>query len=69
MSGSSRNARRCAKALGVPVIGTFGVIILAKRQSLIAAAEPVIQSVLDAGLYYDDESIRTLLSSVGERWP
>lgn len=64
-----RNARRCAKALGVPVIGTFGVIIRAKSQGVIAAAEPVIRSVIDAGLYYDDQSIRMLLSSVDEHWP
>lgn len=63
-----RSARRCASALGVPVIGTFGVIIRAKKRGLIAAAQPVIRSVIDAGLYYDDQSIRTLLSSVGERW-
>jgi predicted nucleic acid-binding protein len=62
------NARRCAKALSVPVIGTFGVIIRAKKQGLISAAATVIRSVIDAGLYYDDQSIRTLLASVGERW-
>jgi predicted nucleic acid-binding protein len=63
------NARRCAKALRVSVIGTFGVIVRAKQHGVIAAAQPVIQSVVDAGLYYDDDAIRTLLSSVGECWP
>jgi predicted nucleic acid-binding protein len=64
-----RNARRCAKALGVSVIGTFGVIIRAKQHGLIAAAQPVIRSVVDAGLYYDGEALQTLLSSIGESWP
>jgi predicted nucleic acid-binding protein len=64
-----RNARRSAKALGVSVIGTLGVIIRAKKHGLIAAAQPVIRSVVDAGLYYDDHAIQTLLSSVGESWP
>lgn len=63
-----RMARRCAAALAVPTIGTFGVIIRAKRQDLVPAAGPVIRSVVDAGLYYDDAAIRTLLSSVGESW-
>lgn len=64
-----RSARRCAKALGVPVIGTFGVIIRAKQRGLLASAQPVIRSIVDAGLYYDDAAIRTLLSSIGENWP
>lgn len=64
-----RSARRCAKALGVPVIGTFGVIIRAKQRGLTASARSVIRSIVDAGLYYDDAAIRTLLSSIGESWP
>lgn len=64
-----RSARRGAKALGVSVIGTFGVIIRARQRGLLVAARPVIRSVVDAGLYYDDDAIRTLLASVGESWP
>lgn len=64
-----RNARRCAQALGVSVIGTLGVIIRAKRHGLIDLAAPIIRSVLDAGLFYDDEGVRRLLEDVGERWP
>ena len=64
-----RNARRCAKALGVPLIGTFGVILRARRQGLISAAKPVIRAVVDAGLYHDDDAIRALLSHEGESWP
>ncbi len=63
-----RSARRCAKALRVPVIGTFGVIIRAKQQGLIGSAAEVIRSVLDAGLYYDHEFIRKLLQHLGEDW-
>jgi predicted nucleic acid-binding protein len=64
-----RNARRCARVLGVPVIGTFGVIGRAKKHGLIPAARPVIQAVVDAGLYYSDDAIRSLLAQVGESWP
>lgn len=64
-----RNARRCAKALEVPVIGTFGVIVRAKKQGLIAAAGPVIRALVDGGLYYDDDGIRALLSGIDEHWP
>ena len=51
------------------MIGTFGVIIRAKQHGLIAAAQPVIRSVVDAGLYYDGGALQTLLSSIGESWP
>ena len=64
-----RNARRCAKALDVSVIGTFGAVIRAKHQGLIPAARPVIRSIVSAGLYYDDHGLRRLLSSVDESWP
>jgi predicted nucleic acid-binding protein len=64
-----RNARRCARTLGVPVIGTLGVILRAKNQGLIPAAGPVVRSVLDAGLYYDSEAVLKLLESIGESWP
>ncbi len=64
-----RSARRCARAVGTPVIGTLGVIIRAKRRGLIDVAAPIIRSVLDAGLFYEDQAIRRLLEEVGERWP
>lgn len=64
-----RNARRCAKALGIPIIGTLGIIIRAKKRGLVDAAGPVIRSVLDAGLYYEDDAVHRLLRSVGENWP
>jgi len=64
-----RNARRSAKALGVSLIGTFGVIIRARRLGVIPAAKPVIRSVVDAGLYHDDDAIRVLLAHEGESWP
>jgi predicted nucleic acid-binding protein len=63
-----RSARRCAKALGVSVIGTFGVIVRAKRRGLIPAAQPVMRAVVSAGLYYSDDAIEMLLASVGEGW-
>lgn len=64
-----RAARRAAKALSLPVTGTFGVIVRAKRRGIIDAAKPVIRAVLETGLYYDDESVRTLLEAMGESWP
>ena len=39
-----RAARGCGRALGIPVIGTFGVIILAKQRGILTAAEPVFRA-------------------------
>jgi len=64
-----RSARRCARAVGATVIGTLGVILRAKRRGLIDAAAPIIRSVLDAGLFYEDQAVRRLLEDVGEHWP
>jgi predicted nucleic acid-binding protein len=64
-----RTARRCARALGLPLIGTLGVIVRAKQRGVIQAAAPIIRAVLDAGLYYGDEGVARLLAGIGEPWP
>ena len=45
-----RAARDCATTLGLPVRGTLGVVLLAKREGLIPRVRPVFQQLLDAGL-------------------
>ncbi len=42
--------RRCARTLGIPMRGTLGVILLARRQGRIAAARPVVEELLQAGM-------------------
>jgi predicted nucleic acid-binding protein len=37
--------RRCAEAHGIPLIGTLGIVILAKRIGRIAEARPVIEEL------------------------
>ena len=62
-------ARACARSLGVPVIGTLGVVLRAKRQGLVASAARIIRELRDAGLYIDDQFIRAVLKQiVGEDW-
>ena len=62
-------ARRCAKAMGVGIIGTLGIIGRAKVMGRIAQAEPVIRRLLEVGLYASDELVERLLREVGERTP
>ena len=59
-------ARRCAAALGIPVRGTLGLILVAKQRGEIAAARPVLEQLRQAGMYLSDAVIDRALQSVGE---
>ena len=38
--------RRCASALNIPVMGTLGIVLRAKRKGLLTAARPVLEDML-----------------------
>jgi len=59
-------ARRCAKAMGLAIIGTLGIVGRAKVAGLIERAGPVIQRLRETGLYASDEIVQRLLREVGE---
>jgi predicted nucleic acid-binding protein len=59
-------ARRCAKAMGLSMIGTLGIIGRAKAVGLIHQAGPIVQRLLDTGLYASDDIVQVLLREVGE---
>ena len=62
-------ARSCARSLGIPVIGTLGVVLRAKRQGLVGSAAKIIQELRHVGLYIDDQFVQTVLKQVvGEDW-
>ncbi len=44
-------ARACAQSLGVPVRGTIGVILLAKKVGVIERASPLLDRITAAGLH------------------
>lgn len=61
--------RRCARTLGVPVMGTLGVVVRAKQHGRIASAAEVVRALRAAGLYIDDALITTILrDGAGEVW-
>jgi len=39
------DARRCAKTLGIPMLGTGGVLVLAKRRSLIPSVTDALRAL------------------------
>ncbi len=59
-------ARRCAQTLEVPVIGTLGVVLRAKRRGLITAARPVVTNLREAGLYLSDALVERALAHLEE---
>lgn len=59
-------ARRCAQAFGLPMIGTLGVVLRAKRRGVIGKARPVIEHLRRVGLYASDSLIEQALAHVGE---
>jgi predicted nucleic acid-binding protein len=50
-------ARRCAKAFGIPTLGTGAILILAKRRGLIDSVREGVQSLRDSGLYLSDSVV------------
>jgi len=59
-------ARRCARAIQVPVLGTGGVLVLAKRRGLIPSVKSSIKELRDAGLWLSDEIVTLLIQQAGE---
>lgn len=62
-------ARRCARSLSIPLIGTLSVVILARRNHFIDSAAKILRALQQNGFRLDDEVIRIALSqTVGEEW-
>ena len=59
-------ARRCAKSFDLPVIGTFGVVLRAKRLGLLVKARPVVEELLRHSLYLSPRLVEMGLARVGE---
>lgn len=59
-------ARNAARRLGLKVMGTLGVLVLACRQGRIPAVGPVLTSLLDKGFWVSPEVVAEVLRTVGE---
>lgn len=62
-----RMARRCAKAHSIPVIGSLGIVMRAKRCGVISKAKPLIYKLKGAGMYVADDLIARCLVAVDEQ--
>ena len=61
-----RAARICAEALNIPVRGTLGILVLAKKEQLVDQARPLIDALVDVGLYVSPALRDHILHLTGE---
>ena len=59
-------ARRCAQALDVSVVGTLGVLVIAKESRLLRKIRPPVEALLQAGLHVDEAVVDQVLRMAGE---
>ncbi len=59
-------ARRCARTLNIPVLGTASMLVLAKRRGLIASVITAVDSLKQSGLWISDDLIKILKDKAGE---
>lgn len=60
-------AKKTAKFLGINVTGTMGILIRAKQNGLIDEVKPLIEELLDKGLYIGQEVVDMVLEAAGEK--
>lgn len=60
------NAKRHAKYLGLPVTGTLGVLIKAKQERYIDELKPILQRMVENGIYISQGLIELCLKQAGE---
>ena len=59
-------ARKFAKAFGIALCGTIGVIVVAKRAGIIPFARPLLKRLIDVDFRIDDRLFQTALRLAGE---
>lgn len=60
------NAKKYAKYLKLPVTGTLGVLISAKRKGYICELKSVIQEMIDKNIYISEKLMELCLRQVDE---
>jgi predicted nucleic acid-binding protein len=60
------DARRCARTLGIPLLGTGGVLVLAKRRGLLPSITEGIEKLRNAGLWLSDDLVGLLKAQANE---
>lgn len=61
-----KRGREIARSMGLALIGTVGVIVLARQRGLIPAAKPMLRSLKENGYFVSDILIKAALKQCGE---
>lgn len=61
-----KNAKKHAKYLKLPVTGTLGVLIKAKKEGYIDKLKPILDGMLQNNIYLSDSLVERCLKEVGE---
>jgi predicted nucleic acid-binding protein len=59
-------ARRLGQALGLPVIGTLGILLASKRRGLLPAVQPSLDALIRAGFHIAPQLYDQVLATAGE---
>ena len=59
-------ARKCARLFEIPLIGSLGLIVAAKRRGVLPAVKPAFDQIKALGLYIAPKIIDQVLLSIGE---
>ena len=60
------DARTCAVSLGLHVLGTFGILLRAKRQGFIPAVMPTVDIIVGCGFRISERMRKQLQELTGE---
>ena len=60
------SARKVAMMMGLPLIGTVGLLIAAKENKLIEKVKPLLDEMIVSGIRYGEEFYRKVLAEIGE---
>ena len=61
-----RKGRRAARAVGLTVTGTLGLLARGKTLGILPAARPIIERMQANGVWFDEELVRRVLAQLGE---
>lgn len=59
-------ARRCARALKLPLQGTLGLVLVAKQIGMIPEVRPILDTLRQRGMYVADRLAQQILDQAGE---
>ncbi len=64
------DGRRAARALGIPLVGTVGLVLEGKRHGVVTSAADTLRELRAVNLFLpSDALLRAELALLGEAWP